>query len=174
MSTSPTGLDPDTFCKKRNQQYLLQYLLENPCVDCGEDDVVVLEFDHVQSGKCANVGALAQRCSLARLQEEIDKCEVRCANCHRRATYQRMSYCWRTDPTLLQPLKRATPPPRGEGHYNNRYSDRECRQVFILHGWGWSYARIGHEMGMSRTYVRQLILGLVRADLQTVKAVPPS
>ena len=56
------------------------------CADCGLRDLLVLEFDHV-GPKTANVIALARRgCGLAALEKEIDQCEIRCANCHRRRT----------------------------------------------------------------------------------------
>jgi hypothetical protein len=52
--------------------------------------VVVLEFDHVRGGKDRNICDLARDgVSLKRLQDEIDKCEVRCANDHRRRTVER-------------------------------------------------------------------------------------
>jgi hypothetical protein len=69
-----------------NKRAVLEYLLKNPCVDCGEADPVVLEFDH-QGGKTANVSdGIRHGWSLKRIMEEIAKCNVRCANCHRRAT----------------------------------------------------------------------------------------
>ena len=62
------------------------YLIEHPCVDCGERDPIVLDFDH-RRDKVANVSTLvAQRADRAVLLMEIAKCEVRCANCHRRRT----------------------------------------------------------------------------------------
>jgi hypothetical protein len=76
--------------KKRvtaNQVWLYQYLSEHPCVDCGESDPVVLEFDHVAK-KWHDVTRLTSM-SLKRIQEEIAKCEVCCANCHTRRTAQR-------------------------------------------------------------------------------------
>jgi 5-methylcytosine-specific restriction endonuclease McrA len=61
-------------------------LLRSNCVDCGLGDLVVLEFDHMTDKRCS-VPSLARRgSSLARLQREIAKCQIRCANCHRRRT----------------------------------------------------------------------------------------
>jgi hypothetical protein len=68
---------------------IVEYLKEHPCVDCGERDIVVLEFDHL-SDKLADLSVYAGGGrSWARVKAEIDKCEVRCANCHRRKTRAR-------------------------------------------------------------------------------------
>lgn len=69
---------------KRNAQIMWDYLKENPCIDCGESDPVVLEFDH-KGDKDYNVSEM-HTYSVQRLKEEIIKCDVRCANCHRRKT----------------------------------------------------------------------------------------
>lgn len=67
-----------------------EFLLKNPCVDCGEKDPVVLDFDHVRGEKRTGVKRmLAGTYSLESVFEEIAKCEVRCANCHRRVTARR-------------------------------------------------------------------------------------
>ena len=74
-------------CVRRNREYMLQHLRGAPCVDCGERDPVVLEFDHVSGDKITEVCLLAwSGCSLSQLRREMLKCEVRCANCHRRKT----------------------------------------------------------------------------------------
>ncbi len=72
--------------KKEQQELLLEFLSKNPCIDCGESDPIVLEFDHIEN-KFENVSVMVKsRFSTKKLLEEIKKCEIRCANCHRRKT----------------------------------------------------------------------------------------
>lgn len=72
--------------------YVWNYLLQHPCVICGEDDPVVLEFDHLdQETKLGNISEL-HKWSLLKVQEEIKKCRVLCANCHRRHTAVQMGW----------------------------------------------------------------------------------
>ena len=64
-----------------------EYLLTHPCVDCGQTDIIVLEFDHVAGDKIDTITMLMQRnSSWEKISNEIKKCVVRCANCHRRKT----------------------------------------------------------------------------------------
>jgi len=81
--------------KKRNEilkvkthSYIGQYLSTHPCVECGETDIIVLEFDHRdRNTKRIEVSkVLRRRMSIKTLIDEINKCDVRCANCHRRKT----------------------------------------------------------------------------------------
>lgn len=73
----------------RARQHLRAYLAEHPCVDCGETDAGVLEFDHLRD-KSGDVSRMVSSgLSWDRILFEIEKCEVRCANCHRRITRQR-------------------------------------------------------------------------------------
>lgn len=74
---------------KKHQEWMLQYLSENHCVDCGETDVVVLKFDHVGKKEHNISNMLADGHSLENIQKEIKKCDVVCANCHKRRTYRR-------------------------------------------------------------------------------------
>jgi len=76
-----------------NRRRILEYLLEHPCVDCGEADPIVLEFDHLRD-KTRNVSQLLLGYSWARIMQEIEKCEVVCCNCHRRRTFIRQG-AWR-------------------------------------------------------------------------------
>jgi 5-methylcytosine-specific restriction endonuclease McrA len=66
--------------------YLFEKLTQSECVDCGEKDILVLEFDHISNKKLGIAQMYRNRFSLAALEEELKKCVVRCANCHRRKT----------------------------------------------------------------------------------------
>lgn len=82
--------------KKRAHRYISQYLKSHPCVDCGETDILVLEFDHKNRNKKKEAISRIIRGKLPfqKLVEEVSKCEVRCANCHRRKT-QKESKSWK-------------------------------------------------------------------------------
>lgn len=76
--------------REEARQYVTQYLTTHPCIDCGETDPMVLTFDHVRGQKRMNVAELVNRGYLIEeIKKEIDKCEVRCANCHMRIEKQR-------------------------------------------------------------------------------------
>lgn len=76
-----------------NKAWIRDYLQSHPCVDCDESDWVVLEFDHL-GDKTEALGRMIHRLSLKRIKEEVMKCNVVCANCHRRRTYNRAG-SWR-------------------------------------------------------------------------------
>lgn len=73
---------------------VLEYLATHPCQDCGEPDPIVLEFDHRdQSAKVDSVARLVNDCkSWETVLEEIQKCDVRCANCHKRRTAKQLGF----------------------------------------------------------------------------------
>lgn len=55
--------------------------------DCGENDPACLDFDHIKGEKIDSVSQLCMRAySLNKILKEIEKCELRCANCHRKKT----------------------------------------------------------------------------------------
>lgn len=81
--------DNRTKRRENARQYVWDYLASHPCVDCGESDPRLLEFDHVRGKKKAAISVLASgRYSLETIQAEIAKCEVRCTSCHRKKTYK--------------------------------------------------------------------------------------
>ncbi len=73
--------------RERGRAHVSDYLAAHPCVDCGESDPAVLEFDHVRGRKFKDVSKLvAEGYGVGTIALEISKCDVRCANCHRRKT----------------------------------------------------------------------------------------
>lgn len=82
----------------QNRQLLEQFLRQHGCADCGEADLRVLDLDHDDpADKVTEVGRLlASALSWERIAAEIEKCTVRCANCHRRRTAEQLGY-WRHD-----------------------------------------------------------------------------
>lgn len=79
----------------RARTYVLGVLQRSRCVDCGDHRLVVLDFDHVRGVKAAVISRLVYAgASIDKIQREIDKCEVVCANCHRRRTGLRQG-SWR-------------------------------------------------------------------------------
>lgn len=76
--------------RERNRAFLSE-LRQQPCADCGLADPVVMEFDHVpeRGEKALNVSNLVGA-PKAKLLREIAKCDVVCANCHRRRTAARL------------------------------------------------------------------------------------
>jgi hypothetical protein len=68
--------------------YLVEFFRERPCVDCGETDPLVLEFDHLGHKRFNIAKGLRDR-NWAPVLDEIAKCDVVCANCHRRRTAHR-------------------------------------------------------------------------------------
>lgn len=77
----------------RVRKKIFEYLQNHSCVDCGESDPVVLEFDHVRGNKKGCISRMiSDGCGWENIQKEIDKCEVRCANCHRRKTAKTLGY----------------------------------------------------------------------------------
>jgi hypothetical protein len=78
--------------RKESRKVILDYLRLNPCIDCGIDDIRVLQFDHRDP-----VGGKGKRISNFlgspnAVIREIAKCDVRCANCHMIRTQQQFGW----------------------------------------------------------------------------------
>jgi 5-methylcytosine-specific restriction endonuclease McrA len=67
---------------------LIEFLSSHPCVDCGETDPLVLEFDHI-ADKAFTIGEGLRDRNWESVLAEIAKCDVVCSNCHRRRTARR-------------------------------------------------------------------------------------
>lgn len=81
----------DTIAENRIK--LLIYLETHHCVDCGFDKAPALQFDHVRGTKTMAISRMLGRgLCWETILNEIDKCEVRCANCHSIKTAEDLGY----------------------------------------------------------------------------------
>jgi hypothetical protein len=86
--------------REEARRIVIEHLQTHPCVDCGEDDITVLEFDHLKEKRGGICTLQNDGLSAAALRAEIAKCDVVCANCHRiRTAYRTRS--WRLRPLYL-------------------------------------------------------------------------
>jgi len=77
----------------RAQARLLNDLCDRSCVDCGESFApCAMDFDHRDpSTKRSAVTRMIGRAGTARILDEVAKCDIVCANCHRLRTFVRRS-----------------------------------------------------------------------------------
>lgn len=73
---------------------ILDYLKDKKCITCGVDDIRVLDFDHINaSEKSFSIArAISDLKSWDSILEEIKKCQILCANCHRIRTAEQFSW----------------------------------------------------------------------------------
>jgi hypothetical protein len=83
------------------REHLLVYLSDKFCIDCNENDPIVLDFDHRnRSKKFKPVSRmLSGHYGWKTIMREIEKCDIRCANCHRRKTYNQLGYWGKIKPS---------------------------------------------------------------------------
>jgi len=68
----------------RHYDWLSSYKRERGCARCGVADPRVLDFHHKdKKDKLFGIGGYRREIGFQRLKDEIEKCEVVCANCHR-------------------------------------------------------------------------------------------
>ncbi len=80
----------DQKVKRAAIRELIGILKDVPCADCGKRySRYVMDFDHVRGDKHFTIGRSQEHPDLEAVAEEIAKCDVVCANCHREREFQR-------------------------------------------------------------------------------------
>lgn len=75
--------------KIEKQKWVIS-LKDKPCKDCGKKyPHYVMEFDHLGDKEFSISNGTLRCLSKKRILEEMSKCELVCANCHRERTYRR-------------------------------------------------------------------------------------
>lgn len=64
------------------KRFVHEYLGTHPCVECGERRIPCLQFDHLRDKVETIANAVSRGWSVKRIEAEITKCQVLCANCH--------------------------------------------------------------------------------------------
>lgn len=75
----------ETKRRKICRDYAKRYREEHPCSYCGETDTACLDFHHTNPElKEYTVSRLISKGKLYNLKQEIERCIILCANCHRK------------------------------------------------------------------------------------------
>lgn len=72
--------------KKNTDKYknwYIEYKKQFSCIDCGNNNSIVIEFHHEENNKLHNVSSMVGHNSKKDIIAEINKCVPLCANCHR-------------------------------------------------------------------------------------------
>jgi len=77
--------------KQQFKKRLAEIKTASGCVDCGEKNQIVLDFDHIKDKKYNVSRMIHDGFSWKAILNEIKKCEVVCANCHRIRTHDRLT-----------------------------------------------------------------------------------
>lgn len=79
---------------KRIQQEVRDFIQkskERPCADCGNSyPPYVMDFDHLPRFTKTGLLSNDRIWGMNKAKEEVAKCEVVCANCHRERTHRRL------------------------------------------------------------------------------------
>lgn len=80
--------------KQELQAKLLDYMDGKSCVICGEKDICVLEFDHIDpNDKAFPISrGISDGYDWNKILTEIKKCRILCANCHKKHTAKQQNW----------------------------------------------------------------------------------
>lgn len=74
--------------RSEQREIFREWMQDKSCVDCGFNDWRALQFDHLRD-KEFDIATKKGIRTLESLQEEIEKCDIVCANCHSIRTHDR-------------------------------------------------------------------------------------
>lgn len=76
---------------RQDKENLVRELKKELCVDCGGSfHFSSMDFDHVRGEKLTEISKMISKTfSIETLINEIEKCDLVCANCHRFRTWKR-------------------------------------------------------------------------------------
>lgn len=113
--------------RERAREFVLALLRRSTCSDCPERDILVLEFDHVRGEKTSGISQLINiGASISKIQAEIAKCEIVCANCHRLRTAARRIQAPNVERRMTRSLSERTRRARIAAHVGSVLEGSTC------------------------------------------------
>ena len=93
----------NTRYRKAIEDVIWDYLKQHPCELCGDNDIIALDFDHLDpSKKEFNISELMYRTTkIEKVLKEISKCRVLCGKCHRIETAKQLN-TWKYRRVLME------------------------------------------------------------------------
>lgn len=75
--------------KQKVRSFISRVKRRSHCLDCGNNNPIVLEFDHLSNKEADIATASTRGWSIERVKLEIRKCDIVCGNCHKIRTHTR-------------------------------------------------------------------------------------
>ena len=76
--------------RKKNRDWIVEYKKKHECAKCKIGNYRVLEFHHLNKNKKDfSISSAYNNMGLKQTKEEIAKCVILCANCHRITHYEK-------------------------------------------------------------------------------------
>lgn len=72
--------------------YIEEYKSKRSCIKCGENHIACLDFHHINPENKSFTIALGKTKGIKAIKKEIEKCELLCANCHRKLHYDNKNF----------------------------------------------------------------------------------
>ena len=170
---TPEGRVAGALATRTNKDKLLARIAETknkPCVDCGfVGHHTQMDYDHRNpQDKCIEVaGLLARHASWNRVQQEIDKCDLVCSNCHRIRTFARGQHRYARTATSKsgkrQHLRREADRlwiaaiKEERGCLDCGFKGRGYQFDFDHREWKTKHSTVGELVGCSREFIQQEI-----------------
>lgn len=156
--------------RQRNRRYVYGFLQQSKCADCGDKRWQVLEFDHVRGTKLCNISSMYSCRSIDSIRREIEKCDVRCANCHRMKTTKQLEH-YKGDWDNLSHVVFTSPPRkrtahRGERHHNAVLKVRQVRRIRNRYATGGvSFRTLARQYKVSISNIKGIVAKRIWKDI---------
>lgn len=145
---------PRQVASKRDMIYKLKE--NNPCIDCGKFyPYYVMQFDHLDNKQKEISNMISQNYAINSILNEVSKCELVCANCHRERTQKRVTKTISKRNTVV---------------YIQQYKDKkvcaDCKKIFDYHVLDFDHRNNEKKVDCIGFMVYYASLGAIKEEIQ--------